>query len=344
MSNTRDKLTTSANLHKKINVVRIPIKPIRVEEAKTMISSVAAGQLVSGFPPIPNNDLTFHGGKLIPDLKFFNFYVGQSDSWDQGDKNSIDSALAAAMSDKNLNNVMVQYFQVLGRDHITSTFKGSQLLSGNFPERFFKDDIENLVSDLFSQGKLDGQDLDNTVFNFMLPRGTMLNVGFKQNPSQEDSTRGLGGYHGSIHVQGNPPVTIYYAIGVFSEILDGGKNGIVVFDIPWKNIVTTFYHELNEARTNPDVEDTDRLQKESGILGWYCDSNESNNIPPGPSGNPVGGECGDIPIDEAAIFAANDLSTIIKEVPLTDGNETVPIQFQYSNAVHGPEGPIAEPH
>ncbi|MBV9179008.1 MAG: hypothetical protein JO297_18415 [Nitrososphaeraceae archaeon] len=342
MSKKGDKLTGSTKLRKKMNVVRIPVKPVRVEEAKRMISS-AAGQLASGFPPIPNNDLIYHHGKLIPDLSFFNFYVGKSnDSWNKDDKNSIDSALAAAMSDKNLNNVMVQYFP--GRDNITSTFRGSQPLSGDFPERFFKDDIESLVNDLFSQGKLDGQDLNNTVFNFMLPSGTMLNEGLSNRPSSHDSSRGLGGYHGSVHVQENPSVTIYYAIGVFSEILNGGTNGIAFVDSPWKNIVTTFYHELNEARTNPDVEDADRFQQDSGILGWYCDSNESNNIPPGPLGNKVGGECGDIPMDEVFIFANGNLSTIVKEVQLTDGTGIVPVQFQYSNAVHGPEGPISTPH
>jgi hypothetical protein len=31
-------------------------------------------------------------------------------------------------------------------------------------------------------------------------------------------------------------------------------------------------------------------------------------------------------------------------VALRDGGGTVPIQFQYSNAVNGPEGPIATPH
>jgi hypothetical protein len=34
----------------------------------------------------------------------------------------------------------------------------------------------------------------------------------------------------------------------------------------------------------------------------------------------------------------------VREVPLADGSGTVPVQFQYSNAVHGPEGPIPEPH
>jgi hypothetical protein len=46
---------------------------------------------------------------------------------------------------------------------------------------------------------------------------------------------------------------IYYA--VYSEIRpDGIVNGIPVFDQPWKNVLATFYHELNEARTDPDVD------------------------------------------------------------------------------------------
>jgi len=47
---------------------------------------------------------------------------------------------------------------------------------------------------------------------------------------------------------------------------------------------------------------------------------------------------------ERYTYLPNDLSTIVKEVPLTDENGTVPIQLQYSNAVHGPEGPIPTPH
>ncbi len=52
--------------------------------------------------------------------------------------------------------------------------------------------------------------------------------------------------------------------------------------------MATFYHELQEARTDPDVE---------GML-----------------------------------------TKVFKEVPLADGSGTVPVQLQYSNAVHGPEG------
>ena len=83
----------------------------------------AMGEIVSAFPPIPGIDLVNKGGNNS-DLSFANFYVGNSGSWDQNDIKSIDSALAQAMSDKNLNNVMVQYFP--GHDTITSTFKGSQ--------------------------------------------------------------------------------------------------------------------------------------------------------------------------------------------------------------------------
>ena len=49
----------------------------------------------------------------------------------------------------------------------------------------------------------------------MLPSGTMLNGGLRRQPSRDDSSMGLGGYHGSISVQENPSVTIYYAVGVF---------------------------------------------------------------------------------------------------------------------------------
>jgi hypothetical protein len=42
--------------------------------------------------------------------------------------------------------------------------------------------------------------------------------------------------------------------------------------------------------------------------------------------------------------AGNNLGLVMKEVPLTDGSGVVPIQLQYSNFAHGPEGPIPSPH
>ncbi len=107
----------------------------------------------------------------------------------------------------------------------------------------------------------------------------------------------------------------------------GTTNGIPVFDTPWKNVVATFYHELNEARTDADVEDAIKAGNDptaTKFLGWTSRQGE---------------ECGDFPV-----FEANPLTLVFQEVSLTTGNGKVPIQFQYSNAVHGPEGPIPNPH
>ncbi len=294
--------------------------------------------IAPGVKPTPAHDLRFHGGKTIADLHFMNFYVG-ADVWPADDVTNIDKSLAAAMADAHLNNVMEQYFP----DQITTTFDGSGKLAGPAPGTVSQGDIEALVASLAKEGKFAGRDLGSTVFNFMLPPGTILNddaqptasishaaTALKKNPIPDDddgdSLSGLGGYHGSVHVsQGN---TIYYAVGVYSETrADGTANGIPVFDKPWKNVVATFYHELNEARTDADVEDAIRAGNDPNatrFLGWTSDQGE---------------ECGDFPIFESG----NALSKVFQEVPLTAGGGTVPVQFQYSDNAHGPEGPRATP-
>ena len=131
------------------------------------------------------------------------------------------------------------------------------------------------------------------------------------------SLNGLGGYHGSVHAGGT---VIYFAVGVFSDSLpNGSQNGIVAFDEPWKNVVATFYHELQEARTDPDVEDAIRTQN-TNFIGWNSDQGE---------------EIGDFPV-----FEADPLQLVFKEVPLLNG-DTAPIQLLYSNRVNGPEDPTA---
>jgi hypothetical protein len=130
------------------------------------------------------------------------------------------------------------------------------------------------------------------------------------------SLAGLGGYHGSVHVAGT---VVYFAVGVFSEVLsNGSENGIVVFPEGWKNVVATFYHELQEARTDPDVEDAIRTNN-SNFIGWNSDQGE---------------EIGDFPVFEAD----PQLQRVFKEVPLIGGG-TAPIQLMYSNRVNGPEDP-----
>lgn len=288
-------------------------------------------QRVPGIPPTPAHDLLFHGGKTILELTFTNFYVG-GDAWQQSDMESIDRALAAAMTEPSLNNVMAQYFSKTP----TSTFRPSQKLPGPAPRRMSQGDVEQLVGELYQQRMFAGFDLSSTVFNFMLSRGTILNdnpqPGGAQGvpraeskrpgvPHEEeaDSLNGLGGYHGSLQIAGT---TVYYAVGVYSEASGGETNGIPVFDAPWKNVVATFYHELNEARTDPDVEQVIQGGAPS-LLGWTSKQGE---------------ECGDFPVAEA-----NPLTLVFQEVPVARGG-TAPIQFQYSNFVHGPEGPIPTPY
>ena len=278
--------------------------------------------IAPGLPTTPEHDLVFQGGNTIANLVFTNFYVGGSDAWDANDIQSIDAGLSAAMSDRNLNNVMVQYYP---SGQITSNFSGSQILAGPPPAVVSQGDVESLVRSLFQTGTLSGIDFTSTVLNFMLPSGTILNT----DPAPTSSTiQGLGGYHGSVHViTGSDSQTVYYAVGVYSENrADGTTNGIPVFDESWKNVVATFYHELNEARTDPDVEDAIRAGNDpnaGNFLGWVSSQGE---------------ECGDFPV-----FEANPLSEVFQEVHLTDASGTVPIQFQYSDANHGPGLPRTAP-
>jgi hypothetical protein len=287
----------------------------------------------AGFPPHPSNNLRYFGGKTIPHLTFTNVYLGGKAAWNPDDVRRIDTGLSAAMSDARLNNVLAQYYDVKP----TTTFKPSRILEGPLPSRVFRDTVEGFAAAL----DLSGFDLSSTVFCLMLPRGVALVDGTskghqrrrdveRENPvlaehdEAVDSWHGLGGYHGSIHPKrGKTKETVYYAVGVYSE----GRNGIVAFDQPWKSVCATFYHELCEARTDPDVEDAIRAgssSKANSFLGWY---------------SPRMGEIGDIPMEEAGA----NLGAVMKEVPLGGGG-TAPIQLMWSNAVAAPEGPIARKH
>ena len=303
---------------------------LRKNTSQALALPPSSSARVVDLPPTPQEDLKYHGGRTIRDLTYINLYVGGQDAWDPQDWKSIDRALAAAMSDPHLNNVIAQYFN---NQPISATFKKSYFLSGWRPQSVAKSDLERQVRNLYSSGAFNGLDLPNTVVNFMLQRGAVLgdpNVGAEvatmnkaiPHEEAEDSTGGLGGYHSSVHI-GN--ATVYFAVAVYSERLpNGGTNGIPVFDQNWKNVVATMYHELHEARTDPVVEDASNGSIGVNALGWTSDS---------------GLEIGDYPIAEA-----RQLKQVFIEVPLSDGSGLVPVQLQYSNFVHGPEGPIPYPH
>jgi len=283
--------------------------------------------IAPGFTPRPGLDMNDFGGHIIRDLVYTNFFVGGPASWDTADIKNIDQHLAAAMSDARLNNVLVQYYR--GDGQITTSFRPSTVRPASPPAEISQPEVEQLVRELHSSGQLAGFDFASTVFNFLLPRGVVLTIddgggsamaqptalSASSKPPHEaeekaSSLEGLGGFHGSVKFAAQ---RVYYAVGVFSE----GRNGIVAFDKPWKNVVATFYHELVEARTDADVEEN--------RVAWV---------------NARGEEIGDIPLS----LAGANLSKVMKEVPLSDGSGTVPIQLMWSNAIHGPEGPIATAH
>jgi hypothetical protein len=292
-------------------------------------SSRETAARVAGLPAEPGLNLRNFGGRTIEDLTFTHRYLGGAHRWSADDVAHIDWALPAAMRDRRLNNVIAQYYDGIP----TSAFAGSQFVEGPIPERVSRSTVERIVASTDTSS----YELASTVFCFFLPRGVVLadddqddraephfNPALHERDEAGDSRHGLGGYHGSIH-RGRGPrrQTIYYAVGVY----DAGSNGIVFFAEPWKNICAVFYHELMEARTDPDIEDAIRAgdtPDAARFLGWY---------------SPRGGEIGDIPLDEAY-----DLADVMKEVTLTGSTRKVPVQLMWSNAVSGPEGPISRKH
>src|SRR5262249_14044743 len=189
--------------------------------------------IANGVSPRPLEDLIFHGGKIVPQMRFQNIYCGSGADWQSSDIEKIDTAITAAMRDKRLNNVMRQYFDgtTLSCDPLESL-----KLADAKPKLFDEPDVQAKIVTLFRSAQIRDSDLDAIIFNLLLPRGTVLALG------DSNSLNGLGGYHGSVHVQHDGrQVTLYYSANVFSD----RDNGIPVFDQPWKNVVGTLYHELN---------------------------------------------------------------------------------------------------
>jgi hypothetical protein len=204
---------------------------------------------------------------------------------------NIDQSLAAGMSDPTLNNVIQQYFQ----GPITSTSLPSRRSDAPVDATYTRDSVSRTLDQLYSSGQLAAVDFPNVVINLLLPPGTILDTtaagGVGDLDDKDSSLQGLGGYHGS-HVAPDGTV-IYFAAAVYSQQTNSQTNGIPVWPDSWKNVVATLYHELNEARTDADVEEAMRRNNDN-LLGWYSQS---------------GGEIGDIPINEAG----NDLHSVFVE-------------------------------
>ena len=276
--------------------------------------------IAPGFHPDHSYDLKKFGGRTIQTLSFVNVYLGVG-NWAPADMTNIDTALAAAMADSKLNHVIQQYF---GNQAISTTFLGSKKSDAPVQATYDRDSVSSSLDQFYNAGQLAGIDFPSTVINLLLPPGIILDttgVGDVRKGGDADdkdsSLKGLGGYHGSHKTADG--TTIYFAVAVYSEETGGHANGIPVWPDSWKNVVATLYHELNEARTDIDVEQVNATGNDH-LLGWYSQK---------------GGEVGDIPIE----LAGNDLQLVFVEETLQNG-EVAPIQLMWSNAAGGPGVPF----
>ena len=158
----------SAKKENRVSLRRARFVPLRVviqkgsraAELYKKAGGLHPDALAPGLTPSPEQDLKFRGGKTIQDLNFINFYVAGHSAWDANEIQKIDTALSAAMSDTDLNNVMMQYF---GNRPISSTFAGSRQLAGDAPAVVSQGDTEALVASLNDNGMLAELDLSSTL-------------------------------------------------------------------------------------------------------------------------------------------------------------------------------------
>ncbi|HEX6490361.1 MAG TPA: hypothetical protein VF002_03175 [Gaiellaceae bacterium] len=281
--------------------------------------SAAATSYRAQSAPAADLVLRYFGGRTIADLVFVNLFVGGENRWDHDDVARINWALLEAMTDPVLDRVLLEYFA----GPISARTGGSQILQELVPDVVYKDTIEAWLSRLFAQGALASYDPASTAFDFLLPPGGELVDGRASDGGQHpDSAHGLAGYHGSVHVSApaGTAATLYYTVAVYSQVTAAGTSGIVAFPEPWKNVVATLYHELQEVRTDPDVADAlaaPTPAEGEHYLGWASSS---------------GAEIGDLPL----LASGGDLSQVMKEVPLANGQGTVPIQVLWSNSTSAP--------
>jgi len=331
----------TATLGQTIDGRAVPLGIPRITPQKAAYAPDSSGQqprarldqvsYTSSATATANQDLKYRGGKTIKDLTYLNIFIGGPNRWNDTDRQWIDYALEAGMTDPYLNHVVMQYFD---GQPVSADFRGSFWMSGYQPQRVTQANIRQVAKLLHQQGSFNGLPLGSTVINFFLPSGVILDDPDLGNSAlsplartiaadkETNSANGLGGYHGSVRIDAK--TTVYFAVMAYSERTANGKtSGIPAFPEPWKSITATAYQELQEVRTDPDVDDA--LQSgQDRYLGWTSDR---------------GHEIADLPAQEA-----QHLSQVFMEVPLADGSGAVPVQLLYSNAVHGPEGPIVAPH
>ena len=252
--------------------------------------------LAKGFQPQPAWNLKDIGGKTISDLTFVNRYMGGAAAWQLSDTQNIDRALHAAMTDAELQKVMAQYFnEPISSAMLPSAVKRDAAVGATV----YKNTAEKLAAQMHAEGALDGADPASSIINVMLPEGVVLSddIPMDKPPKgheAKNTSAGAKARSSSIPTTRPTPRTDSAATTAASTWKAASRSTTRWACTPrattasrrstnsWKNVVATFYHELNEARTDADVEDVN-ADNDDNLLGWYSEAGQ--------------GEIGDLPIN-----------------------------------------------
>lgn len=228
----------------------------------------------------PSAHVTDHGGRILTHVDVAPVYLG--DYWKTAagtaDRKFNDGALANLVKNKGITGIWKQYGAGKGTTH------KSVALGGGSPSQLSQKQLDGLIRQQIAEGHFDTSN-HQRVFTFVLPPGCEL-----VSSEGQSSQHGLGGFHGSVNVNGRE---IYYAALAYPQ----RGNGIAFAGNARDDLTISESHEITEAVTDPDVELAGRL-RDASKLGWYDDTTRWR-------GGMGKGEIGDIPVFDAEL--AGDL-------------------------------------
>ncbi|MBS2027414.1 MAG: hypothetical protein JST54_05860 [Deltaproteobacteria bacterium] len=213
-------------------------------------SNWTPGEAATGTAASGQYNLTSRGGSVLSKPVINNIYLG--DFWNTTAGKTISThndAFAKDVEQSSYMGVLAQYGVGKG------SFAGSTVVPGASPKEVNESQIQSIVKQAIASGTQSSD--PQTIHTVILPPGTILTDG------SNDSTNGLGGYHGSYAGPDGKPV--YYAAIVYGQ----GQNGIDFDGKPADAISIVESHEWSEAETDPDVNSPIKGKK----LGWYNDQN-----------------------------------------------------------------------
>jgi hypothetical protein len=281
-------------------------------ELNTLInaSHAAGGGLAKGTPTTGMN-LVNHGGPVMRG-QVVHVYVGDT-FWHgtEGQRQlaQLEPAFKAIVEDAQLSSVAAQYGSGAG-----TTVQSSYIVPGLNPTKLTDKQVQSLIANEVKAGRIQvGPHLPELYVALHQAPGIIISDG------TTESTQQMNGYHSHVDL---PQQRVYYGQDVGAD----AKNGFQITGDPVKDREATFFHELNEFRTDGNVPDQ---------LTYYDDVTplvRSDGTPVLQHGQPlVGlGEIGDGAIDVSGL---QGLPIGVVVAPFTtQSGLTVMCQKLWSNA------------